>query len=48
MDRHENAVVVLVDELYHLLGRAVDLRAQESAEAAYAVVHVDDEVARLD
>ena len=46
--RHEYEVVVLVDELYHLLRVAVDTGAEQSAELADAVVDMHDIVARLD
>ena len=48
MDRDEHQVVVLIEELDHLLGRAVDVGLHQSPEAAYAVVDVDDIVAHLD
>ncbi len=47
VDGDEDAVVVLVDELDHLLGGAVDLGAQQSAELPHAVVDMDDVVAGL-
>ena len=42
VDGDEDAVVVLVDELDHLLCRAVDLGTQEAAELSDSVVDMDD------
>ena len=47
MYAHEYTVVVLVYQLYHLLRGAVDLRAQQAAEAPHAMVHMHYVVARL-
>ncbi len=46
--RHEDYVIVGIDELYHLLSAPVDLGAEQTGEFAYAVVDMHDEVARLD
>ena len=45
--RHEDDVVVLVDELYHLLHLSVHVGAKQSAEFSHSVVHVHYVVAHL-
>ena len=45
--RHEDDVVVLVDELYHLLHLPVHVGAKQSAEFSHSVVHVHYVVAHL-
>ena len=46
--RHEDDVIVGIDELDHLLCAAVDIGAQQSGKPAHAVVDVHYVVARLD
>ncbi len=48
VNRHKDAVVVLVDELYHLLCGAVDVSAQKAAETPHAMIGVHNEIAWLD
>ena len=48
VDADEHKVIVLIIELYHLLGLAVDRCLDETPEPAYAMVDVDDIVADLD
>ena len=47
MDRDEDDVAVQIGELDHLLHGAVDARAHQTAELAYAVVFVHNIVAHL-
>ncbi len=47
VDRHENDVVVLVDEFDHLLGATADIGAQQSSESADAMIDMDDVVSDL-
>ncbi len=44
---YKDDVLVLVDQLYHLLRMAVDIGAQQSGKASHSVIYVYDIVAGL-